>query len=389
MPLVDPGTPAQLSSRVSDAFAARFGHAPAVVGRAPGRVNLIGEHTDYNGGLCLPVALPHATYAAAATRDDGVLRIASAGFDQPWEGRLSDLATGSVTGWASYAAGVVWALAEDGLAVPGLDVLLDSTVPVGGGLSSSAAVECAVAVAVAALAGAVLDDDLRHRLLAACIRAESDMAGAPTGGMDQAIALFAAPDTALLLDFGADSQSPVSLPLQGSGVTLLVINTGVSHALTDGSYGDRRAECNRAAELLGVPSLSAASGWDGLTDDLLVRRTRHILTENDRVRSVVAALDTGDWAAVGRDFVASHASMRDDFEISCAELDVAVDAAVQAGALGARMTGGGFGGSAVALVPEERVDAVRRAVDTAYVGQGWKAPTYLLASPGAAAGTVR
>ena len=205
-----------------------------MVGRAPGRVNLIGEHTDYNGGLCLPVALPHATYAAAATRDDGLLRIASAGFDQPWEGRLSDLAAGSVTGWAAYAAGVVWALAEDGLSVPGLDVLLDSTVPVGGGLSSSAAVECAVAVAVAALAGSVLDDALRHRLLAACIRAESEMAGAPTGGMDQAIALFAAPDTALLLDFGADTRSPVSLPLQGSGVTLLVINTGVSHALTDG-----------------------------------------------------------------------------------------------------------------------------------------------------------
>ena len=359
-----------------------------MVGRAPGRVNLIGEHTDYNGGLCLPVALPHATYAAAATRDDGVLRIASAGFDQPWEGRLSDLAAGSVTGWAAYAAGVVWALAEDGLSVPGLDVLLDSTVPVGGGLSSSAAVECAVAVAVAHLGDAVLDVELRHRLLAACIRAESEMAGAPTGGMDQAIALFAAPDTALLLDFGNDTQTPVSLPLQGSGVTLLVINTGVSHALSDGGYGDRRAECHRAAELLGVPTLSAAPGWDGLTDDVLVRRTRHILTENDRVRSVVAALGIGDWAAVGRDFVASHASMRDDFEISCAELDVAVDAAVQAGALGARMTGGGFGGSAVALVPEERVDAVRRAVDTAYVGQGWKAPTYLLAVPSTAASVL-
>ena len=234
MSLVEPGTPAQLAERASDAFTHRFGRPPAVVGRAPGRVNLIGEHTDYNGGLCLPVALPHATYAACATRADGVLRIASAGFEEPWEGRLVDLAPGSVTGWAAYAAGVVWALAEDGLEVPGLDVALESTVPVGGGLSSSAAVECAVAVAVAALAGAALDDALRHRLLAACIRAESEMAGAPTGGMDQAIALFAAPDTALLLDFDAGTQSPVSLPLGGSGVTLLVINTGVSHALTDG-----------------------------------------------------------------------------------------------------------------------------------------------------------
>ena len=385
MSLVEPGTSALLSARVSEAFGHRFGRPASVVGRAPGRVNLIGEHTDYNGGLCLPVALPHATYAAAATRDDGVLRIASAGFDEPWEGRLSELAVGSVGGWAAYAVGVVWALAEDGLRVPGLDVLLDSTVPVGGGLSSSAAVECAVAVAVAALAGAALDDGLRHRLLAACIRAESEMAGAPTGGMDQAIALFAAPETALLLDFGTDTRAPVPLPLDGSGVVLLVVNTGVSHALTDGGYGDRRGECDRAAELLGVPVLSRATGWDTLSDDVLVRRTRHILTENDRVRSVVSSLGAGDWAAVGRTFTASHASMRDDFEISCAELDVAVDAAVQAGALGARMTGGGFGGSAVALVPEERVDAVGRAVDTAYAGQGWRAPTYLLVSPGDAA----
>ena len=389
MSLVEPGNPAQLSTRVSEAFADRFGRPPSVVGRAPGRVNLIGEHTDYNGGRCLPVALPHATYAACATRDDGVLRIVSAGFDEPWEGRLSELAAGRVTGWAAYAAGVVWALGDDGLGLPGLDVQLDSTVPVGGGLSSSAAVECAVAVAVAALAGASLDDTLRQRLLSACIRAESEMAGAPTGGMDQAIALFAAPGTALLLDFGAGSRTPVSLPLHDSGVAVLVVNTGVSHALTDGSYGDRRAECNRAAELLGVRELSEATGWEGLSDDVLVRRTRHVLTENERVRSVVAALGTGDWGSVGRTFVESHASMRDDFEISCAELDVTVDAAVEAGALGARMTGGGFGGSAVALVPEERVDAVRRAVDTAYAGQGWKAPTYLVATPGDAAATVR
>ncbi|MET1059809.1 MAG: galactokinase [Nocardioides sp.] len=388
MSLVEPGTTAQLSERVSDAFTRLFGRPATVVGRAPGRVNLIGEHTDYNGGLCLPVALPHATYAASAIRDDGVLRIASAGFDEAWEGPLSELTAGSVTGWAAYAAGVVWALAEDGLRVPGLDVLLDSTVPVGGGLSSSAAVECAVAVAVAALAGARLDDDLRHRLLAACIRAESEMAGAPTGGMDQAIALFAAPDTALLLDFGTDSQVAVPLPLDGSGVVLLVINTGVSHALSDGGYGDRRAECDRAAVLLEVSSLSEAPGWDTLADDVLVRRTRHILTENDRVRAVVSSLDAGDWAEVGRTFAESHASMRDDFEISCAELDVAVDAAVQAGALGARMTGGGFGGSAVALVPEERVDAVRRAVDTAYAGQGWKAPTYLEVMPSTAASAL-
>ena len=388
MALVDPGSTSDLRARVARAFEQRLGRPPTVVGRAPGRVNLIGEHTDYNGGLCLPLALPHATYAAAATRDDGVLRISAAAFDTPWEGRVADLAPGAVDGWAAYAAGVVWALAEEGVTVPGLDVHIDSTVPVGAGLSSSAAVECAVAVAVAALAGRDLTDDLRHVLLSACIRAESEMAGAPTGGMDQAIALFGAPDAALLLDFDAGSQQRVPLHLDGSGLALLVVDTRVSHALTDGSYGDRRAECDRAAALLGVPVLSRATGWEGLDDPLLARRTRHVLTENQRVRDVVDACSAGDWPAVGVLFAASHLSMRDDFEISCAELDTAVSTAVDAGALGARMTGGGFGGSAVALVPQERVAAVQRAVDAAFVQAGWGAPAYLLAVPGPAAAVV-
>jgi galactokinase len=388
MSLVEPGSTADLRTRVARDFEQRLGRPPAVVGRAPGRVNLIGEHTDYNGGLCLPLALPHATYAAAAARDDGVLRISASAFDTPWEGRLADLAPGAVEGWAAYAAGVVWALAEQRVTVPGLDLHVDSTVPVGAGLSSSAAVECAVAVAVAALAGHDLTDDLRERLLAACIRAESEMAGAPTGGMDQAVALFGAQGSALLLDFGAGTRERVPLPLDGSGLALLVIDTRVSHALTDGSYGDRRAECDRAASQLRVDSLSRATGWEGLDDPVLVRRARHVLSENQRVRDVVRACAAGDWPAVGALFGASHLSMREDFEISCAELDAAVATAVEAGALGARMTGGGFGGSAVALVPEERIGAVQRAVDAAFVRAGWGAPAYLLAEPGPAAAVV-
>ena len=388
MALIEPGSPGDLRAEVADTFEQRFGRPPAVVGRAPGRVNLIGEHTDYNGGLCLPLALPHATYAAAATRDDGVLRISATAFDEPWQGPIADLAPGAVDGWAAYAAGVVWALAGDGIEVPGLDLHLGSTVPVGAGLSSSAAVECAVAVAVADFAGVALDDEVRQRLLAACIRAESEMAGAPTGGMDQAIALFGAPDSALLLDFDTGSRRRVDLALEGSGLALLVIDTQVSHALTDGSYGDRRAECEAAAAQLGVPVLSRATGWEGLDDPVLARRTRHVLTENQRVRDVVDAVAAGDWPTVGGLFSASHVSMRDDFEISCAELDTAVTTAIEAGALGARMTGGGFGGSAVALVPGERIGAVQRAVDAAYVQAGWGAPAYLLAVPGPAAALV-
>ena len=389
MTLLDPGSTADLRDRVVDGLAARTGRPAAVVGRAPGRVNLIGEHTDYNGGLCLPVALPHATYAACAPRDDDLLSISSAAFDEPWQGRVASLAPGEVPGWAAYAAGVVWALREDGIAVPGLDVHLDSTVPVGAGLSSSAAVECAVAVAAVVLAGEELDDPLRERLLAACIRAETEMAGAPTGGMDQAIALFGAPDSALLLDFADDSRRRVRLAVAEADLALLVIDTRVSHALTDGSYGDRRAECAAAAEELGVGLLSEAAGWATLADPVLQRRTRHVLTENQRVRDSVRALEASDWPSLGGLMNASHASLRDDFEISCPELDVAVATAVEAGALGARMTGGGFGGSAVALVPAARVDAVVRAVDTAYAAHGWGAAAYLLATPGEAAAALR
>jgi galactokinase len=387
MPFIEPGDPTALADEARTAFARWWDREPAVVARAPGRVNLIGEHTDYNRGLVLPVALPHATYAALAPREDDTVRIASAEQDEPWTGTLATLGPGQVDGWAAYVAGVLWALREDGIAVPGVDVLVHGTVPLGAGLSSSAALECSVALAACAVAGLSPDAALRHRLVDACIRAESEVAGAPTGGMDQTVALLASPGAALLVDFDADTTEDVALGLPDAGLALLVTDTRVQHALVDGGYAERRADCEKAAADLGLSSLRQATPAqvDTLEDERVRRRARHVVTEVERVRDVVAAVGAGDWDEVGRLFAVSHVSMRDDFEISCPELDVAVLTAVEAGAVGARMTGGGFGGSSVALVPLERVDAVARAVDAAFAAQGFRPPAHLVAEPGAAA----
>jgi galactokinase len=391
MAFVDPGTTAALASGVRSAFRDAFGSDPDVVGRAPGRVNLIGEHTDYNAGLCLPLALPHATYAAVARRDDGRVRVVSRQQAEPWEGTLEGLGPGGVSGWASYAAGVLWALRDAGHDVPGADVLVDGRVPLGAGLSSSAALECSVAVAVAHLLGLDLTGGVRRGLVAACIRAETEVAGAPTGGMDQTVALLADGGAALLIDFDSHTTRAVDLRLPEAGLSLLVTDTRVSHALSKDSedgYAARRADCVAAAETLGVGSLREAdlASVESLADGRLRRRARHVVTEIARVASVVEAIGSGDWVEVGGLFLDSHVSMRDDFEISSPELDTAVATAVEAGAVGARMTGGGFGGSSVALVPQDRVEAVARAIDTAFVAAGFGPPAHLLAEPSAAAG---
>ncbi|GAA1141985.1 galactokinase [Nocardioides aquiterrae] len=383
MPFVASGDPGSLSAAAATAFRSAYGADPAVVGRAPGRVNLIGEHTDYNGGLVLPVALPHATYAAMSPRNDDVVRIASVEESTPWEGTLASLS--SASGWAAYAAGVLWALRSAGVPVPGVDVLVHGTVPLGAGLSSSAALECAVAVAACAVAGVSLD---RALVVDACIRAETEVAGAPTGGMDQTVAMLASPGAALLIDFTSGASSDVPLPL--ADVALLVTDTRVTHALNDGGYAARRADCEQAAAELGVPTLRSASlsVLASITDERVRRRARHVVTEIARVSDVVAALATGSWSAVGALFAASHASMRDDFEISCPELDLAVSTAVAAGAIGARMTGGGFGGSSIAVVPSADVDDVADAIDAAFAAAGFRAPQHLVAEPSGAAGVV-
>ena len=334
------------------------------VGRAPGRVNLIGEHTDYNGGLALPFALDRTTTATVTARDDDGVHITSRQVDEPWQGSLGDV--GTATGWASYAAGVLWALREDGWDVPGLDVEVDSTVPLGAGLSSSAALEVSVAVAVAGLLGRDLTPALRRELVDACVRAETEVAGAPTGGLDQMASLLCRADHALLIDFADGSTRDVPLPLADAGLQLLVIDTRVHHSHADGGYADRRAESER-----GDP-----------------RRLRHVTSENARVRDAVTALEQGEWDALGRLMTASHVSLRDDYEVSAAELDTAVDAALAAGALGARMTGGGFGGSAIALVRRDAIDTVSSAVAGAFTDAGHRAPDFLVAVPSGPAETL-
>jgi galactokinase len=329
---------------------------PALVASAPGRVNLIGEHTDYNGGLCLPIALPQRTTVTLTPRDDLVLSLSSAQEDATWEGTVED----RPSGWAAYVAGVVAVLRADGYAVPGFRARIDSQVPVGAGLSSSAALECGIAVAVAGLLTLDLDEAGRRRLADVCIRAENEYVGAPTGGMDQTIAMLGRPG---------------------------FIDTRVSHTLTDGSYGDRRTECSDAAAALGVDSLrdTDLASVERMGDPVLLRRARHVVTENQRVLDAVAAVEAGDWAALSATLDASHVSMRDDFEISCPELDLAVETSRRGGALGARMTGGGFGGSAVALVPAEDADVVQQAVTSAFAGAQMAAPEYLVVTPGDAA----
>ena len=348
-------------------------------GIAPGRVNLIGEHVDYNGGRCLPIALSRTTSATVVLRDDSELHLASG--DRSWQGDYAALeSVADADSWVLYVGGVLLALGVD----RGMDVEISSDVPVGSGLSSSAALECSVAVAVDAALGLGRS---RSELVAACVRAEGETVGAPTGGLDQTIAVYAEPAHALLVDFASGEQEQVPFDPAPHGLALLVINTRVSHSLNDGGYGSRRDECDQAAHRLGVDHLSEATTTEGLPDPL-DRRVRHVLTEVARVDEFVDALRADDWTLLGPLLDASHTSLRDDFEVSCAELDVAVETAREAGALGARMTGGGFGGSAIALVPVDSVDDVTSAVTAAFAERGWVAPECFVAEPGPAAHTA-
>ncbi len=378
------------AARVHALFTATFDAAPAGTFSAPGRVNLIGEHTDYNGGLALPIAIEHRTWAAVSLREDSRVRLVSAQGEGVWECDLDDVAPGSVRGWGAYLAGVAWALRQDGRTVPGFEVAVDSCVPFGAGLSSSAALEASLAIGLDALLGLGLggDDDGRVVLAQACVRAENEIAGAATGGMDQAASLRARDGFALALDC-LDS-SVHHEPFAPEGCELLVIDTRAPHSLNDGQYASRRATCDAAAQALGVPTLrhwldaadggveAAVAGADAvLADDVARRRVRHVLTEIDRTRRAHVAMRAGDWDAFGVLMDASHTSLRDDYEVTVPELDVAVEAARAAGALGARMTGGGCGGSASALGPAGTSAAVADAVVAAYADHGFGAPAFL------------
>ncbi|MGY1754307.1 galactokinase [Blastococcus sp. SYSU D01042] len=376
--------------RAAAAFAERFGRDPEGVWAAPGRVNVIGEHTDYNGGFVLPVALPHTTRAAVARRDDGRLVARSLQHpDADADLAVAELAPGTPPGWAGYVAGVVHQLRD---AVPGgLEVLVDGDVPAGAGLSSSAALECAVALALRDL----LDLDLGPAdLVEVARRAENDYVGAPTGILDQSASVLCEAGAALFLDTRDRSSEQVPFDLAAAGLALLVVDSGTTHDHADGGYRDRRRECEQAAERLGVPLLrevedvAALAVLDDGTSEgaLLHRRARHVVTEDARVLRVVDVLRAGeDPRAIGPLLTESHASLRDDFEVSVPPLDACVEAALEAGAHGARMVGGGFGGSAIALVEADAVDRVAAAVTARLQHDGLDAPRTFVTVPSAGA----
>ncbi|MEU6330687.1 galactokinase [Streptomyces sp. NPDC047049] len=375
------------------AFAAVYGAAPTGTWAAPGRVNLIGEHTDYNDGFVMPLALPHTTLAAASARTDGVLRLHSGGADGGIvELRIDALRPAPQAGWAAYPAGVVWAMREAGLPVGGADLHYDSTVPTGAGLSSSAALEVVTAVALNDLYALGQEPQQLARLAQ---RAENAFVGVPCGIMDQTAAACCTEGHALFLDTRELTRRQIPFDLAGEGLRLLVVDTRVKHELGDGAYAERRAGCERGARALGVralrdvPYAHLPEALAGLADDPVTRAlVRHIVTENHRVEEVVALLDTGRTRAIGPLLTAGHASLRDDFKISCRELDLAVDTANAAGALGARMTGGGFGGSAIVLVEEADAPAVGAAVSEAFAAAGHAAPRIFEAVPSAGAHRV-
>ncbi len=374
-------------SAVARAFARLTGRPPEGEWSSPGRVNLIGEHTDYNDGLVLPFAIDRSASVAAGLRPDRMVRCTSLQLEGKVSVAVDDLGPGTVTGWAAYPLGVLWAMRRAGAEVPGVDLVIDSDIPVGAGLGSSAAVEVATGLAVAELSG----QELSHDELARCCQAgEAEVAGAPTGLMDQLAVLEARAGHALLLDCRSLERELVRLRPDDVAATLLVIDTRVAHATSGEGYRARRQECAQAARQLGLATLRDATLDDVATlSGVLQRRARHVVTENARVAATAELLRADALDDVGDLLDASHTSLRDDYEVSCPELDLAVDAARSAGAWGARMTGAGFGGCVVALVPSARCDALGEAVHTAFARQGYRAPNVVEVRTAGGAGRIR
>jgi galactokinase len=363
-------------------FADAFGGQPEGVWYAPGRVNLIGEHTDYNEGFALPFAIGAGVCVAAAARRDGLLALASRqqGGDVLTV-PVTALAPGRPGGWAAYPAGLAWALRAAGHRIGGASLAIDADLPAGAGLSSSAALACAAGLALAGLYRLRVS---RPELAGLGRRAENEFVGVPTGPMDQLATLLGQAGRALLLDCRAGTGTTVPFDPAAAGLVLLVIDTGVQHELTGGGYAARRLACQEAARTLGVQSLRDIAGTSplaGLADPVLRRRARHVVTENRRVLDTAGLLRAGRPGEAGRLLTASHVSLRDDFEVSWPEADATVAAALRAGALGARMTGGGFGGSVIALAPAGAAGAVAAAVTGVFAGQGWQAPAIRPAQP--------
>lgn len=398
--------------RAAELFRECYGKEPDGIWAAPGRVNLIGEHTDYNGGLCLPIALPHRTYVALAKRGDTTVRVVSdVNPDDVGETDLGGLAAGDVDGWAAYPVGVAWALREAGLdGVQGFDAAFSSCVPLGSGLSSSAAMTCSTALAlddVYAL-GFGGSDAGRVTLINAAIASENDMAGASTGGLDQNASMRCTQGHAIRLDCrpgltALESVEQEPFDLARYGLELLVLDTRAPHQLNDGQYEARRTMCEEAARLLGAANLrevadavNASADPAAALDDVLAKlddgtmrkRVRHVVTEIGRVDAFIDAFAQGDIETAGALFDASHNSLRDDYEVTVPELDVAVDVARDSGAYGARMTGGGFGGSIIALVNAGASERIAQRIADEFERRGFRAPRALPAAAAAAAQRV-
>jgi galactokinase len=374
-------------------FGRTFGRPPTSLWSAPGRVNLIGEHTDYNDGFVLPFAIDRHTVMAAAPRNDRRIRVASVFADGPAEvveAAIDDIAPATVDGWSAYPLGVIWAAGRHGAdlaAAIGLDLYLVSDIPIGAGLSSSAAIEAVVAIAIDELWGLGFD---RSTLARIGRLAENEAVGAPTGIMDQSAVLLGETDSAVLLDCRSLVTQVVPLGLADEQLTIVVTDTRVSHAHATGGYAARRASCEKGAAVLGVPTLRDLTVDDlarasAELDDETFRRVRHVVTENDRVLATVERLRDAGPGAIGELLDASHTSMRDDFEISVPELDLAVEVARRVGAVGSRMTGGGFGGASIALIRRSLVEPLRQAQEQAFAAAGHRAPEVFEVVPSAGA----
>ncbi len=369
---------------LESAFQELFGHKAEVLAEAPGRVNLIGEHIDYSEGFVLPFAIADRTYAAIARNNDGLVRIAS----QQRKNRIftidiNDVKPGSAGDWEKYVLGVIWTLDISS----GVDILVDGHVPSGAGLSSSAALECSVAVGLNALfsLGKTLED-----LARATQKAENDYVGMPCGIMDQSVSLMGREGSALLLDCRDLSTESVPFDVASQGLELLIIDTQAHHALVDGGYAERRASCESVASKFSIPSMRNLSmeildSRKSEITEVEYIRARHAVTEIARVKDAVVALKESDFTTLGRLINESHISLRDDYTVSCPELDAAVDASLAAGALGSRMVGGGFGGSAIALIKADQIDAVKEAIKKSYAANGFKAPRFFTSLPSAGA----
>jgi len=380
----------ELARQIALDFKQTCNREPQWIVAAPGRVNVIGEHTDYNDGFVLPMAIDRYTLIAAAPNGTTQITLrSSAGQGQARVDLTSPLQPGTKGDWANYPLGVIAGFLARGLRPPGFDALIHSTVPLGGGLSSSAALEVATATLLEVITGQKLDP-VEKALL--CQKAEHDYAGVPCGIMDQFISVMGKENHLLLLD--CRSRRPELVPMSDSSVALLIVNTNVKHELTGGGYAQRRAQCEQAAQILGVPSLRDATedllqAARSRMDDVVFRRARHVIGEIQRTVQAAAEVRASNWPVVGQLMYASHASLRDDYEVSCAELDVVVDIGraigPAGGVMGCRMTGGGFGGCAVALVRADQMAAISQRLAAEYEQRTNTATTLFVSRPAAGA----